>query len=56
MDVVLAEKFVNRARRYTHYNINIMNEKGSLLPAAVRSELVDFMRLHIRFWWGIRTA
>ena len=42
MDVVLAEKFVNRARRYTHYNINIMNEKGIIIASCNEERIGGF--------------
>lgn len=34
LDIALAEKFVKKATNYTQYNINIMNENGSIIASS----------------------
>lgn len=42
MDAVLAEKFVKRARNYTPYNINIMNELGIIIASSDSTRVGNF--------------
>ena len=44
----LAEKLIEQVTKYTSYNVNIMNEQGVILPAAIPRESESFMKLHGR--------
>ena len=42
MEVALAEKFVNKAKNYTQFNINIMNEKGIIVASSNEKRVGSF--------------
>ena len=54
IDKDFAEKFIERVTRYTDYNVNIMDERGSSSPAGTRKRIGQYHEIAYRLITGGR--